>query len=143
MFYECIRPVAEALCGIDPRLRLHVSEYLLPDLLKVHGQCSLALCSEIRTLDHGELLAADFKISTESWTGKELQHFGLVHICLQARLAALPTGCEIKDGSVYLSPGEMKQACLSGHGDLRLTALNALVSSSRTTHIPPPGMACV
>lgn len=118
---------------------MHVSEYLLPGLLKVHPKCPVAICSEIRTLAIGDELAADLRSNAEAWTGKELQYFGLVHVCLQARLSALPTGCELQSNSVYLSRNEMKIACLSGHSDLRLTALNALVASSKTTQLPPAG----
>lgn len=133
------RPLAAALCSADPRLRLHVSEYLLPNLLKIHAKCAFAVCSAIRALPVGHELAADLRIDTEAWTDKELQYFGFVHVCLQARLAALPTGCELQDNGVYLSRHEMRTACLSGHGDLRLTALNALVASSKTTQLPSPG----
>lgn len=134
-------PLATALCSTDPRLRMQVAEYLLPGLLKIHAKCPLAICSEIRALPMRDGLAADLRVDTESWTRQELEYFGLVHVCLQARLAALPTGCELQDGTVFLSHDEMKMACLSGHSDLRLTALNALVASSKTTHLPSAGTA--
>lgn len=134
------RPLAAALCSPDPRLRMHVSEYLLPNLLKIHGKCAFAVCRAIRDLPVSHELAADRRIDTEAWTEKELQYFGLVHVCLYARLAALPTGCELQDDGVNLSRHEMRTACLSGHSDLRLTALNALVASSKTTQLPSPGV---
>src|SRR3546814_5398954 len=93
----CGGPLAASLCNADPRLRMHASEYLLPSLLKIHAKCPLALCSEIRALPTGDELAADLRIDTESWTTTELQYFGLVHVCLQSRLAALPTGCELQE----------------------------------------------
>jgi hypothetical protein len=107
--------VISALCSeTDAKFRLHVAEYLLPELLKVDTACVPHVVQTIRS--------SDYSLTCQLW--------GMVNFALQARLRDLPGHVTGDDGGVREQ--ELYLACVSADSELRLAGLTCLVSSCRT-----------
>ena len=120
--------VIRALCQpANRKLRVHIADYLLPELLKVDATCVPYMVQHIRSLEEAGQGSAE--LHGKLW--------GMVNFTLQARLnglvgqATCTAGTETESGN-GITEQELVLACVSADNELRLVALTALVASSRS-----------
>lgn len=115
------RSVALALCDSNRKLRQHVVDYLLGELVKFDGESVIPLLREVRSF---------------TWIDFSLKLWATVSIYLQARLQGVftsPIISAVKTASniQYISEDELKAACISTDDGLRMNALLLLVAAQK------------